>query len=560
MGLDPRQFPPRTVNEVQRFLFNLMRLLEVKGARQVAGALAPILGDTPSSTDPIGQYQLESEKGQPNGYASLDATGVVPIEQLPASVGGAAQGTYLVSGGQVTWQSGLSFLVAAGSGYIDGTLLTWIQQTVTLDASDPSNPRIDVIYIGTSGTADSITGTAAPDPSEPVVDPATQLRLALVTVAANATEPAVSSEVVYAENAGAPAEWAWTASDASWNVNSTTFPFAGTKAIEGTSVVENAYVQGQRGSGSIDPADYTQLVLYLQIKAAWGSGRYLQVTLRNAGVQVGNGLRVSPGFFGLDGDNTFSYQAVIIPVLQFAAPAGSTVNQVRVQAIGSGGDAIGCHIDGVSFTTGGASGVGGEGITEAEADARYLQQANNLSDLGNAATARTNLGVTHANLPDVTADQHHAKAHAHDADGSGTVAHSSLSGLTTGDPHTQYQREVEKGVANGYASLGADGLVPQNQLGTGTQDGTRFLRDDGTWQVVSAASLTVREVDGSPSITAGVIEFPEGTLTDQGSGVARYSPSVTGRYRQFVTEVSGGDFTFLRDSSGNPIYALAELE
>jgi hypothetical protein len=38
-------------------------------------------------------------------------------------------------------------------------------------------------------------------------------------------------------------------------------------------------------------------------------------------------------------------------------------------------------------------------------------------------------------------------------------------------------------------------------------------------------SLTVREVDGSPSVAATTIEFPNGTLTDQGSGVARYTPA-----------------------------------
>jgi hypothetical protein len=53
------------------------------------------------------------------------------------------------------------------------------------------------------------------------------------------------------------------------------------------------------------------------------------------------------------------------------------------------------------------------------------------------------------------------------------------------DPHTGYQKESEKGAASGYASLGADTLVPQDQLGSGVQDGTKFLRDDGTWQVAS---------------------------------------------------------------------------
>jgi hypothetical protein len=55
------------------------------------------------------------------------------------------------------------------------------------------------------------------------------------------------------------------------------------------------------------------------------------------------------------------------------------------------------------------------------------------------------------------------------------------------DPHTGYQRETEKGAANGYASLGATSLVPPAQLGTGTANSTRFLRGDGAWQVPTAS-------------------------------------------------------------------------
>jgi hypothetical protein len=48
------------------------------------------------------------------------------------------------------------------------------------------------------------------------------------------------------------------------------------------------------------------------------------------------------------------------------------------------------------------------------------------------------------------------------------------------DPHTQYQKESEKGQASGYASLGAGGLVPVGQMASGTPDGTKYVRDDGT--------------------------------------------------------------------------------
>lgn len=77
------------------------------------------------------------------------------------------------------------------------------------------------------------------------------------------------------------------------------------------------------------------------------------------------------------------------------------------------------------------------------------------------------------------------------ADAGGVTDHGALTGLLD-DDHGQYQLRTEKGAANGYASLGADTLVPQDQLGTGTQDGTKFLRDDGTWQTVTASALTTR--------------------------------------------------------------------
>ncbi|MHB1131649.1 MAG: galactose-binding domain-containing protein [Chloroflexota bacterium] len=74
--------------------------------------------------------------------------------------------------------------------------------------------------------------------------------------------------------------------------------------------------------------------------------------------------------------------------------------------------------------------------------------------------------------------------------------------VAASDPHAQYQQESEKGAANGYAGLGADGKVPSAQL------------------PAAGASLTVKEQDGAPSVAnVSEIRVTNGTVTDEGGGV-----------------------------------------
>jgi hypothetical protein len=467
-----------------------------------------------SAADPHTGYQKESEKGAVSGYASLDATGKVPAAQLPATTAGPAQGTYLVSGGQVTWTSGYSYTVAAGTGYIDGTLYSWAEDSVTLDAADATLDRIDVIAVDTTGNAVDITGDAAANPSEPVVDPATQLQLAIVTVGAATTAPTVTSELLYAENAGsggAPAEWDWTTSGSGWTLNSTSNPRTDATDIEGTTVAANAYIQGERGSGTIDPNAFSQLLFYLRLKALWGTARYLQVSFRLAGVQKGNALRVSPGYFGLDGTNTTTYQAVIIPTLQFAIPAGTLVDQLRIQAIGTGGTAIGGYIDDISITTGGATGGGsGGGLDQETADARY-QQLSGKGAANGYASLDSGGKIPDAQIPAAIA-----------RDTEITAAMSSHEGAS--DPHTGYVRESLVDAKGDLLVATADNTPARLAVGT---DG-HVLTADSTeasgvkWAAGGGgggAALTVQEIDGTPSDTAvTVIRVTNGKLTDNGAG------------------------------------------
>lgn len=61
------------------------------------------------------------------------------------------------------------------------------------------------------------------------------------------------------------------------------------------------------------------------------------------------------------------------------------------------------------------------------------------------------------------------------------------------------------------------------------EDGQLHAKDSaGAVTAIGTGGLTVREVDTSPSVAATVLEFPNGTVTDEGGGVARYTPAAGG--------------------------------
>lgn len=289
------------------------------------------------------------------------------IAALPAA--GAAHNTFLVSGGQVVWISAYNFLVSAATYYILGVLYSSPETTITLDASDATDDRLDIIAVNSSGAVVKITGDPSAQPSEPDVDPSTQLKLAIVLVEASSTQPSTATSAsVYAENAGSPTEWNWSTSGAGWTLGSLTAPHAGTKDIEATAVAAPAYVQAQIGAGTFDPNSYDFFTFFIRSKATWGNNRTLQIRLQLSGVVAGQTITIGEGAYGFNSANISGYQQIAIPILQFAVAAGSLINQVRITR--AGGGTIGFYLDDVSFVkSGGTQTI--TGITQAQADARY---------------------------------------------------------------------------------------------------------------------------------------------------------------------------------------------
>ncbi|MBS7669324.1 DUF2793 domain-containing protein [Croceicoccus gelatinilyticus] len=305
------------------------------------------------------------------------------------NTGDAQQLNGIVSGLGINYVSDLDFEMAAGSFYLDGALLTAAAQTISLDVADGSNPRIDVLYVDDTGTLGKITGSPAASPSQPSVDPTTQLYLTFVLVPAAATTLGDISNVdIYREGA----EWTGTVSGAGFTLDSTNNPYAGTKCIEGTSVPAGDYVRLVAG-GPLGFDGDGNLTLRIRSKANWNPKRWLTLQWFEGGVARGSQVSLKSGSFGFDSSQTASYQLVVISKALFQVPAGVSVDELRIADVGG---SIGFYLDEIILqTTGDTTGGSGQasGISQADADARYVRRSLNLSDLTDAGDARTNIDV-----------------------------------------------------------------------------------------------------------------------------------------------------------------------
>ena len=116
---------------------------------------------------------------------------VLGSEQLERLSKGIDRTFGIVTGGVVTVNAGLVLnvsAVAANDYVIAGAVQAnaYAGGTVTLDAADATNPRLDIVYIDTSGAVGKVTGTPAATPAPPEIGD-TRLALAEVIVVANDT-------------------------------------------------------------------------------------------------------------------------------------------------------------------------------------------------------------------------------------------------------------------------------------------------------------------------------------------------------------------------------------
>lgn len=302
-----------------------------------------------TSCNPAGQFAY-----------GIDASANALCSPLPSQPSSQYIAPQAVAGCGVQWVSGLSYTVGACTYTINGVTYNSPLSTITLPAADPSNPEIDAIYVGTAQTVQYLQGTAAPDPLQPTVNPATQLALTFVLVPAGATTPANTTQVeIYLDD-----DDQWTpsvggTSSANVNFNSTNNPFQGTQDTEfGTAgtVAQTTYVQyTDPSSGTVMLNNYNSLVFYLRNKAAWPATGSVTIQWYNGSTAVGSGIVISSGAFGFNSTtNTTTYQQIWIPTATFGA-GSNPVTSVRFTVSGTGAALAGFYLDYVTLQ----GGIGG---------------------------------------------------------------------------------------------------------------------------------------------------------------------------------------------------------
>jgi hypothetical protein len=328
----------------------------------------------PSLTLQKGQYATWSSPTTSNWVVRVAST--QPISQPPIING-------LISGGGVTWTGLLNFTCSAAQYAIAGTVYNSPQTNLTLAAADPTNPRIDVIAVNTSGACVAITGTPAGSPAAPSVDPTSQLSLTFVTIPANSTTPTLNSILVYDENSTPPTEYTCTPT-ANFNCNSTNNPFHLTHDIEATTAVATNSVT-LVNSSAISFATYSTLSFNIRNKASWAAAKSLQICFLNSTTIIGNCIGFKNGVYGFNQTNVTSYQQIVIPLSAFAL--GSTVaDRIRFQVLGTGAG-IGFYLDWIQIQSN-LSGGGSTGF-QLQVNGANTQPTATLTNSASVTFAQT---------------------------------------------------------------------------------------------------------------------------------------------------------------------------
>jgi hypothetical protein len=228
--------------------------------------------------------------------------------------------------------------------YIQGVAYPGATVQRTLDASDPVNPRFDVIAVDSTGAIVK-KGTAEANPLVPSVDPETEIQITVILVTAGSTVPEdISQEFVYDENT----EWTTASNNGTVNFNATSNPFQGTKHIDCGAFTNGQYL---RFTDSVvnQITDFTILKFYVNLKSVFLTNTKFSVKFYNGSTLISSVLQIGTGTFNFDRSIINTYQTILIPLTNFTF-SNADFNRIEIAMIGS--NSSGFRMDDIVLLTG----------------------------------------------------------------------------------------------------------------------------------------------------------------------------------------------------------------
>lgn len=243
--------------------------------------------------------------------------------------------------------TGLVYDVVYTSYYISDVLYPGGTVQRTLAASDPTNPRFDLIKVDATGVVVA-TGSPSASPEVPTADPNTELAISPVLVEAGATTPSgVSNEDVYKENA----EWTAVSNNGTVNFNATANPFQGTKHIDCGAFTNGQYLKFT--DNVLDQiADFDEIGILLNLKSTFSNSAKFSVRFYNGTTAISSIITIGSGSYNFDRTIINVYQVVIVPLSAFTFTSSSFD---RIDIVMVGANSLGFRMDNIILYKGSGS-------------------------------------------------------------------------------------------------------------------------------------------------------------------------------------------------------------
>ena len=241
-------------------------------------------GNTPQSSGITDVYSVD-DKNYPIEYIKKVKNGET------STVTSIIKPNGLVFGGHVTVVSGMKINVEKAVYYILKQIYTSSETGLTLQAADPTNPRIDVVVGDINGNVTILTGVASANPIKPVLNSETQVEFTSINIGAGVSTPVSDLELIYDENQ----EWVGQSTTAKFD--SLKSPKNGFYNIETGLLTSESIITFTRAS-AIEIGDYTQLSLYLRLFASTTANLY--ASWWNGDTPVGGEVRLDFNKSSLD--------------------------------------------------------------------------------------------------------------------------------------------------------------------------------------------------------------------------------------------------------------------